>query len=92
MPWYDLKELDPCARWDLVVVDGPPRTVGPEARYPALPVLASQLNDGAIILMDDANRADERAVLERWRAEHDGIEISLLEHEKGTAEIRVIGG
>ena len=72
--WYDPRSLDALPRGiDLLLVDGPPAS--PEAglggsRYPALPRLADRLAPGAAIVLDDADRAGERRVLERWRSEH----------------------
>ena len=56
---------------DLLVVDGPPAD-RPElayARRPALPRLASRLAPGALVVLDDAGRAGEQAVLDRWQEE-----------------------
>ncbi|MBP2340134.1 tRNA A58 N-methylase Trm61 [Saccharothrix coeruleofusca] len=51
---------------DLLLVDGP--LLG-DARYPALPVLSGVLAPGAAILVDDADRPGEQAVLVRWAEE-----------------------
>lgn len=69
MPWYtaDLTDLDEI---DLLIVDGPPQATGELARYPALPVLADRLAPGAHILVDDADRPDEVAALDAWRARY----------------------
>jgi methyltransferase family protein len=73
-PWYDEEALraplpqDPI---DLLLVDGPPAwAAGTErSRYPALPVLLGDLAADATVVLDDVQRAGERAVLERWEAE-----------------------
>ena len=71
--WYAtaaLKRLPP-AGVDLLLVDGPPAPAdAPEderSRYPALPLLAGRLGPGAIVVLDDADRAGERWTLARWR-------------------------
>ena len=72
--WYArgaLAEL-PDGGVDLLFVDGPPAS--PEraferSRYPALPLLADRLARGARVLLDDAERAGERWVVERWERE-----------------------
>lgn len=51
---------------DLLLVDGP--SLG-DARYPALPVLRGVLAPGASVLVDDADRPGEQAVLVRWAEE-----------------------
>lgn len=54
----------------LVVVDGPPADTGPQARYPALPVVLPVLRGAAIdVLLDDHSRADEKQVSAKWLAE-----------------------
>jgi predicted O-methyltransferase YrrM len=50
----------------LLFVDGPPGYIGPEARFPAVPLLASQLADGALVVLDDIDRPEEQAILARW--------------------------
>jgi hypothetical protein len=64
--WYDISDPDSIGPVDLLVVDGPPSSTGPLARYPAVPFFQSQLGPGAIVVLDDANRKDEKAVMQRW--------------------------
>ncbi|THV37741.1 class I SAM-dependent methyltransferase [Glycomyces buryatensis] len=85
--WYDLSGLDVNAV-DLLLVDGPPGATGPQARYPALPLLAERLVGDATVVMDDANRSDERAIVERWTNEFEGFTVQSLPHERGTAVLR----
>jgi hypothetical protein len=56
---------------ELLLVDGPPagQPAIESSRYPALPALAARLAEGAVVILDDAGRAGERRVLERWEAE-----------------------
>jgi len=53
---------------DLLVVDGPPGATGDLSRFPAVPELAHALQHGARVLLDDVDRDDERACIERWTA------------------------
>jgi predicted O-methyltransferase YrrM len=70
MPWYDLAGLSAQARdVDLLFVDGPPRPTGREARYPAFPLLRDRLRNGALVILDDTNRHDERAIIRSWSGE-----------------------
>jgi len=68
---------------DLLLVDGPPAwEAGLErSRYPALPALAGRLAPGALVVLDDATRAGEAWVLERWEREH-GIRFELRPGER----------
>lgn len=65
--WYDPPSHLP-GDFSLVVCDGPPWDT-PGGRYGLLPVMGERLRPGASILLDDAHRPDEQAVLERWAAE-----------------------
>jgi predicted O-methyltransferase YrrM len=71
--WYDVDGLADVADVDLMLVDGPPGSVGPLARYPALPLLGHKLSGTATVVLDDANRTDEQDVLTRWIAEIPGL-------------------
>jgi hypothetical protein len=86
--WYDRKFLPDIRGIDLLVVDGPNRELQRMARYPALPVLHGFLSEDAVIVLDDANRKDEKAALKRWLAEFDGLTVQILNSPKGTAVLR----
>jgi Methyltransferase domain len=65
--WYGIPSDLP-RQFSLVVCDGPPAgTLG--GRYGLLPVMGDRLCEGAIILLHDAERDGERAVLDRWAKE-----------------------
>ncbi len=72
--WFERRALAelPGAGVDLLLVDGPPaspeRGLG-RSRYPALPLLADRLAAGVRLILDDAERAGERWVIERWESE-----------------------
>ncbi|HEY4111756.1 class I SAM-dependent methyltransferase [Puia sp.] len=72
--WYDTTVLEPVIgnrTFDMVLVDGPPAYEPPkmEARYPALPFVYNRLAARSILVLDDAEREGEKAVLARWTAE-----------------------
>ncbi|HUG39793.1 MAG TPA: class I SAM-dependent methyltransferase [Longimicrobiales bacterium] len=68
LSWYRAEALDAAlpARIDLLVVDGPPALPGPDARWPAVPLLQARLAPGAAILMDDGDRPTERRAAFDW--------------------------
>ncbi|SDU86314.1 class I SAM-dependent methyltransferase [Jiangella alkaliphila] len=69
--WTDLRGID------LLFVDGPPGSVGPRSRYPAFPLLATALDDGAVVALDDAQRPDEADIAADWLAEAvDGVRLA----------------
>ncbi len=74
--WYStdcLQKLQPSV--DMVIVDGPPRSTGKDARYPAIPLLTEFLADGAIIVMDDFQRKDEQHIVSMWMESVPGLEL-----------------
>jgi predicted O-methyltransferase YrrM len=81
--WYDPAAL-PAEPIDLLLVDGPPGTTGPQARYPALPVLTDRLSESALVVLDDTRRADEHLIGERWLEEYEGWALHSLAHDHGT--------
>ena len=68
--WYERRALAALpGEIDLLLVDGPPAEPGGPAersRYPALPLVADRLEEGAVVVLDDGARDGERWVLERW--------------------------
>ncbi|GAB3598301.1 hypothetical protein GCM10027446_28170 [Angustibacter peucedani] len=60
--WQDLADVD------LLLVDGPPAGDDPEARMPAVPLLAQRLSAQAVVVMDDAGRPGEQRVADAWEA------------------------
>ena len=86
--WYDAQAFEGLNQIDLVVVDGPPGTTGPMARFPAVPVLWDRLSPSAVIILDDADREDERAVVQAWLALYPELSVERLRHEKGAVILR----
>ncbi|HEU0199408.1 MAG TPA: hypothetical protein VFR86_03145 [Burkholderiaceae bacterium] len=65
--WYDPQCALP-ADFSLVLCDGPPGTT-PGGRYGLMPVLGLNLRRGCVVLLDDATRVGEQAVLAQWQRE-----------------------
>lgn len=51
---------------DLLLVDGPPASVGARSRYPAAPLLEPWLRDHSIVVLDDGYRPDEAWIAGQW--------------------------
>lgn len=82
-PWYDGSQLGALPeRIDLLLVDGPPGYGEGmrRSRYPAMSVLGERVGPGGMIVLDDAKRAGERQIIERWEAES-GLEFGLMKPE-----------
>jgi predicted O-methyltransferase YrrM len=82
-PWYELSALPADLAIDLLVIDGPPQATRPLARYPAGPLLFPRLAAGGHVFLDDAARADELAILQRWQREFPALDQSARTCEKG---------
>jgi len=67
---------------ELLLVDGPPGSTGPRARYPAVPLLKHHLAEECWILLDDGDRPDERAIAHAWSQEL-GAKLMYLEGGRG---------
>ncbi|WP_306368565.1 class I SAM-dependent methyltransferase [Nocardiopsis sp. CC223A] len=81
--WYDVTALTDLADVGLVFVDGPPQATGLQARFPALPRLLAHCTEDVVFVLDDADRAEERAVGERWLAAHPEFQRTEEQAEKG---------
>jgi hypothetical protein len=77
----DLKKID------LLIVDGPPGSKNPEARYPALKEFKDKLSAKAIVIIDDVKRDGERKLAEDFAKALPNHTLTILDHEKGTAVI-----
>ena len=87
--WYDpvfVKEIN--ENIDLLIVDGPPRIINKNARYPAIPMLKDHFSDNIIILVDDGKRKDDSDTVKRWIDEWDYFESEFFATEKGAYILR----
>jgi hypothetical protein len=92
MLWYDLTRLVLPGPIDLLVVDGPPDTVQPMARYPAVPLLRSRFNNETRVILDDGARHDERVTADRWSSRFKARSREYLDLEKGGWLLRFHAG
>ncbi|MBK7238666.1 MAG: class I SAM-dependent methyltransferase [Flavobacteriales bacterium] len=81
--WYDLSKLQLPGTIDLLLVDGPPDTIRPMARYPAVPLLAEYFSAKIGVFLDDGGREDERRTAEQWASEFNAHSSEYLYLEKG---------
>jgi len=86
-PWYDTRVLADLADVDLLLIDGPPTALRADIRYPSLPFFWSRLAPGAIVLLDDAARAAERAMGAAWQRQFSDASYEYLHLEKGALRI-----
>jgi predicted O-methyltransferase YrrM len=82
--WYDQQALEGLRDAGVVFVDGPPGATGPLARFPAVPLLGPVLSgSGALFVLDDADRPEERDLQERWCAGYGARVLGESKAEKG---------
>lgn len=86
--WYDTAQFDDLHGIDLLFIDGPPNTTQALARYPALPLLFERLSEGAVIVLDDAERAAEKRAVQRWLDEFPELSAERLTTKRGAAILR----
>jgi hypothetical protein len=88
--WYPMDKL-PDEAIDLLIVDGPPASVGQSPRYPAGPLLFPRLSSQAAIFIDDASRPEELSVIEKWRKQftHLSFDINAEDFQKGMCLAKV---
>lgn len=86
--WYDPATIEDLDDIGLLFVDGPPATVGPLARFPALPQLWSRLSPDASIVVDDMIRKDEQNVVDLWMQAHPELRREHYQTEKRTEILR----
>lgn len=85
--WYAKSTLKGLAKIDLLVIDGPPSSTNPDARYPALEHLVPLLSPKATVLLDDVYRDEERKLADAILKVLPNHTMTILSHEKGTAVI-----
>jgi len=85
--WYAKATLKGLVKIDLLVIDGPPSSTNPDARYPALEHLVPFLSPKATVVLDDVYRDEERKLADAIAKALPNHVLTILSHEKGTAVI-----
>lgn len=85
--WYAKESLKGLSKIDLLVIDGPPSSTNPDARYAALEHLVPLLSAKATVILDDAFREEEMKLAQAILEALPGHSLQMLNHEKGTAVI-----
>lgn len=85
--WYSLNEKIKELCIDMLVIDGPPASLNHCARYPAGPLLLPLLNENGVVFLDDAARADEQEIIQRWIDEFKNLDVHSYDCEKGAVNL-----
>lgn len=82
--WYHdvLNSID-SNKIDLLIIDGPPEQTCAFARYPALPMLYSQLSEECTIILDDSSRDDEKNIIKKWMELYPEFEATFITEGHG---------
>ncbi|HMD92530.1 MAG TPA: class I SAM-dependent methyltransferase [Trebonia sp.] len=83
--WYGKRAWEDLTGIDLLFVDGPPAATGPQARYPALPLLSGSLSPAATVVLDDLVVPDMQKVLRLWLDAYPDFTAEVLPLEKQAA-------
>ena len=87
--WYETEAIEQLEKIDLLFVDGPPGNIGTQSRYPTLPLLIDRLQSGSVVVLDDADREHEVAMVETWQKDFGPLATKHLSHEKGTLVLHI---
>ena len=78
-PWYDISAIAADARFDLVIVDGPPAWKGDRlARLPALYKLRKHLSENGVLVLDDAGRGGEAEIARQWQRDFPDLHFRMV--------------
>jgi predicted O-methyltransferase YrrM len=78
-PWYDISSVSAEARFDLVIVDGPPAWKGDRlARLPALYELRKHLGANGVLVLDDAGRGGEGEIARQWQRDFPDLHFRMV--------------
>jgi len=88
-PWYAESALAGLDGIGLLLIDGPPTATGPQARYPAVPLLKDRFAAECTIVMDDLIRGADHETAESWAALLPDFDYSVVrEFEKHVGLLR----
>lgn len=85
--WYDVPPSVLPQTLSVIICDGPPAGT-PGGRYGVMPLMRSRLEPGSVVLLDDAARAQEQAIANRWMGEL-GRPFEMFGVEKPYARIAI---
>jgi predicted O-methyltransferase YrrM len=88
-PWYRAEVHEDLKDVDVLFVDGPIGTLGPQARYPAVPLFRDRLTPGAVVILDDADRPEEQDVVRHWVTDWPQLRAETVKLEKGAVLMHV---
>lgn len=84
--WYSglTEKLVDC-KIDLLIIDGPPGSLQPMSRYPALPLLLPYMSEHCTVILDDAIRDEEQEIAQRWVQESPEFDLTFTSDGHGLA-------
>ena len=85
--WYAASAIADLDDIDVLIVDGPPGTTGERARYPAYPILRPKLAPSALIIIDDAERTDEKAIVDVWLGQGGLSRVTTMSNDQAILRV-----
>jgi len=85
--WYEINQLSD--NIDFLVIDGPPGFIQSWSRFPALPLLEKYMSKQYRILLDDAGREDEIALVAEWCRCYPQLSHQFIETERGCSILQM---
>lgn len=73
--WYDVVELGWLSSLDMLIVDGPPQSLG-QLRGGALELLLPKFSGRVHVFADDVNRKFESELIDHWLAEYEEFDVA----------------
>ena len=86
--WYDCSNANCPEPIDMLIVDGPPFETQDKSRYPAFSYFLPKLSPSAVIIVHDAFREAESAIVHDWLRGHPEFSKEMIDSEKGIAILR----
>lgn len=88
-PWYAESALTGLDGIGVLLIDGPPTATGPQARFPAVPLLRDGFAPRCTIVMDDLIRESDHETADSWSAMLPDFDYSVIrEFEKHVGILR----
>jgi predicted O-methyltransferase YrrM len=87
--WYGRQAFVDLQQIDLLFACGPLAGSVPDLRFPALPVLAGQLADGGVVLLDESDKTDYLEIVDQWLARIPGLTRDHFTANPGISLLRV---
>ncbi|MFC1584226.1 class I SAM-dependent methyltransferase [Fibrobacterota bacterium] len=88
--WYDTSQIEKIGVIDMMIVDGPPRNIQRQSRYPAVPLLIEKMKEHALLILDDGRQDDIKEMAAMWQDEFQCFECETIKSKNEIIVLRKI--